>query len=170
MTTHNCRFSSRSVVHPPGYAPCTPSHKSPAIHSYPGLFSLLAWHLNLFFLNSPSLYQSISSLTYPLNDYFVTYHQRTPSSILSSTPFITAQLPYPCIWDSIYLPNTKQASEVVHLCSPNCRSLLLLPDLDKMPQLWVAIAIWSPWRVELSLAELQLKGHKGENLCFSSLS
>ena len=32
-----------------------------AIHSYPAPFSLLAWHPNLFFFNSPSRNQSISS-------------------------------------------------------------------------------------------------------------
>ena len=59
------------------------------------------------FLNSPSWYQSISSTAYPLSDYQHTIlhrlltilsfsilskwpnHQRTTSSIFSSTPFIT---------------------------------------------------------------------------------
>ena len=82
--------------------------QTPTIHTYPGLFSLLARYGNLVSVNTPSWYQSISFImAYPLNDYQHTLLQRplailslsilstwlnhwsTTSSILSSRPFFT---------------------------------------------------------------------------------
>ena len=101
MTTHNC--ASRhglEFIYPLGYAPCIPPRK-------PSPFSSLAWHPNLFCLNIPSRYQSISSTGYSLNDYQHTLlhrllailsfsilstwpnNWRIPSSILLSNPFAT---------------------------------------------------------------------------------
>ena len=81
--------------------------QTPAIHSYPASFSLVAWHPNFF--NTPSRYQSISSAAYPLSDYQHTLsnpiplHRSTPSSILSFTPSSLRKTPlsvhsgpYPC--------------------------------------------------------------------------
>ena len=53
----------------PGLRPMLSPSQTLAIHSYPGPFSLIAWHPTLFSLNTPSRYQSISSVAYPMNDY-----------------------------------------------------------------------------------------------------
>ena len=118
--------------------------QTPAIYSYSASFSLPAWHLNLFLLNNPWGYQSLSSwpthwmttntLSYidSLSNPFILHPLhivKSPENTLINTfiyslhPF--AQLPYLCIWDYIHPPNTEQASEVVHLYRPNPRSLLL---------------------------------------------
>ena len=69
VTTHNWGISSRSGGFIPGLCPMHYPSQTPTIHAYPAPFSLLAWHPNLFFLNSPSFYQSTSSSAYLLNDY-----------------------------------------------------------------------------------------------------
>ena len=82
-------------------------------------------------------------MVYPLSDYQHTpwvfsnllilhyLHISEPSENTFINPFVypllhSAQLPYPCILDLIHSPNTQQTSEVVHLYSPNPRSLHLL--------------------------------------------
>ena len=58
--SYNCSISLKSGVHPPGCTPSIPPYKPPQ-HYYPGPFSLLARHTNLFSLNTPSRYQSFFS-------------------------------------------------------------------------------------------------------------
>ena len=100
-TSYSCGISS------PGLCPIHSPLQTLAIHFYPGPISLLAWHQNLLSLNTPSRYQSISSMAYPLNDYLHILlhrllvilslsilstwlnHHWMPSSILSSRPFLT---------------------------------------------------------------------------------
>ena len=137
----NCGISSRSRIHPPDYFLCIPSHKPPS-------FSLLAWHPNLFFLNSPSQYQSISPSVYPLSDYqhTITYsfsnpvifftwpnHWRTPSilsstlrisvttsncSISSSQGFIPRSMPQSFLFFLIAQHSNLSFSKVIHRISP----------------------------------------------------
>ena len=127
VTTH---ISSRFKAHPPGYDPRIPLHKPPP-------FPLLAWHPNLFSLTIPSQYQSISSTAYPLNDY-----QHTPTNSVNMAKPLEKYINhfiYPIhhstanslidAFKTIHPTNTEQASEVVHLYSPNPRFLYNIGSL-----------------------------------------
>ena len=68
VAAYNCDISSKSRVHPLGYATCIPPHKTPAF--IPILHHSLACLSSkpLFLKNSPSQYQSTSSAAYPNTD------------------------------------------------------------------------------------------------------
>ena len=108
--------------------------QTPDIHSYHSPSPLLPWYPNLFFLNSLSRYQSISSTAYRPSDYQQFYHStffshgRTTGEYLhqsfclpSSSSHIT---PYPCI---LLIPSKSLRLSICHIHSPNSSSLLLLP-------------------------------------------
>ena len=107
----------------PGLRPMHFPSGTPAIHSYLTPFSLLAWHPNLFSLNSPSRYKSISSAANPLNDYQLTllhrlswqyfpspscpHGQTTGARLHQSFHLYPSSLRNsPCIQDPIHPPNT----------------------------------------------------------------
>ena len=113
VATHNCSISSRSGGSSPGYTPCIPLHKPPpftlsctillaCLTSKPPLFKhsfTVSIHI---FCSLPTERPPAHSPTYSWQPY------HSPSFI---NPFIkpllhSAQLPYPCIWDSIQPPNT----------------------------------------------------------------
>ena len=87
----------------------SPMHSIP---SYLRPFSLLSWHPNPLSLNPPQ-YQSIFSMTYPMNNYqhtllhrlswqsYPSPHGQTIRETFIKTLLHFTQLLYPCIWDSI---------------------------------------------------------------------
>ena len=119
--------------------PHQPSPYTPIMHKSPWLPDIQTFFLSavLHSINPPlprlTLWATTSTLSHidPLSNLvlFHSLHMAEPSkntiNLFIHTLHHFTQLPYPCIWDFIHSPDTQQTSQVVHLCRPNSRFLLL---------------------------------------------
>ena len=133
LTTHICGISSKSRVHPPGYAPSIPPHKppfAPILQHFPCVPDIqTSFSYTLLYginppLPRPKHWATTNTLSYidsPGNHNILNpLHLSEQPENTFINPFVqplrhSAQLPYPWIRESIYPPHTQPTSEVAHL-------------------------------------------------------